>query len=77
MVTVWFDALVITRKKPSKWPMIVYGFCKYMTFWFIVSVNIATFQVKKVPFNCQALGDFTDLTARIGQWIVKNAIRFR
>ncbi|KAG9033903.1 hypothetical protein FRB95_014106 [Tulasnella sp. JGI-2019a] len=62
MSSAWFEIEVIRGKRTFKWPMLIYWWSKYFTFWFIVSINIML-QVT-TPVNCMAMSTFIDFSGR-------------
>ncbi|KAG9032012.1 hypothetical protein FS837_002841 [Tulasnella sp. UAMH 9824] len=53
IVNLWYDWQIISRKRPFKWPMIVYWVCKYTMFWANIGLTISSNDTAKL--NCQSL----------------------
>ncbi|KAG8875508.1 hypothetical protein FRB98_007785 [Tulasnella sp. 332] len=75
MSSAWFEIEVIRGKRPFKWPMLVYWWSKYFTFWFIVAINIML-QVTK-PVNCMAVSTFIDFSGRTAIAAASNLLLMR
>jgi len=58
-VTFWYDAQIITGKRPFKWPMIIYWLTKYSMFWANIGLSIATNATGRL--NCQSLFVFNQI----------------
>ncbi|KAG8873010.1 hypothetical protein FRB97_007122 [Tulasnella sp. 331] len=71
----WFDLEVLQGKRQFKWPMLVYWWSKYFTFWFIVAINIML-QVTK-PVNCMAMSTFIDFSGRTAIAAASNLLLMR
>ncbi|KAG8867572.1 hypothetical protein FRB97_003206 [Tulasnella sp. 331] len=50
MSSAWFEIEVIRGKRSFKWPMLVYWWSKYFTFWFILAI-LATPYVQSILFS--------------------------